>query len=302
MRTQTIQITMLAAVAAALASGTVRASFQGTPAAAGENTMTRTLEFGGQPRTYLVHLPPGIRRRHPVAMVLVLHGATQSPESAERMSGMSRKADAEGFIAVYPRGTGRLPTWNAGGCCGAAMENRVDDTGFLREMIEALEREYPVDARRVYATGISNGAMMSYRLGCELADKVAGIAPVEGAMDVECQPSAPVSAIIFHGTADRLVPYDGGTTPFQMGSKRTDLSVAGAVNFWVKQDTCSPVPRKKTNAEARVDVYSRCAAGTAVELYTIEGGRHMWPGVPPSGNHVPATDLIWSFFQAHPKR
>lgn len=287
---------LLAGLACARLAAFPRGSTQ--PAA---STTSATLKVGGRTRSYLLHLPPGYDHVSSLPLVLVLHGGTQSPESAEGMSGLSRKADAEHFIAVYPRGTGKLPTWNAGNCCAYAMENHVDDVAFLHALLDKIEREFPVNPRRIYVTGISNGAMMSYRVACELADKVAAIAPVEGALNVDCHPSAPVSVLIFHGTADRLVPYEGGTTPFQIGPKRTDNSVAAAVSFWMKNDGCSPTPRQEKLTEARVDTYSGCTAGAAVQLYTIQGGRHMWPGVAISGNHLAATDIMWSFFAQHPK-
>ena len=145
------------------------------------------------------------------------------------MSGMSAKADQDHFIVSYPSGTGRLsavPTWNSGNCCGYALENHIDDIGFFRALIEKLERDYAIDRKRIDFTGISNGAMMSYRVACELSDQVAAIAPVEGALNVDCHPSAPVSVLIFQGTAVRLVPFNGGSRPFHLGGKRKDASVA----------------------------------------------------------------------------
>jgi polyhydroxybutyrate depolymerase len=267
-------------------------------------THSASLDFGGRTRTYLIHVPTGYDGKTAMPIVFVLHGATQSTESAERMSGMSAKADDKHFLAVYPNGTGLLsdvPTWNAGICCGYAMENHVDDIGFFRALLAELERDYAVDRKRVYFTGISNGAMMSYRVACEMSDEIAAISPVEGALNVACHPSAPVSVLIFHGTADHLVPFDGGSTPFQIGGKRNDNSVAYAVDFWVKRDGCATAPKHEQVAEAHVDMYAGCHDGTAVALYAIQGGHHMWPGIVISGNSVPATDLIWSFFAAHPK-
>ncbi|HJY87163.1 MAG TPA: hypothetical protein VKE24_10035, partial [Candidatus Acidoferrales bacterium] len=152
----------------------------------------------------------------------------------------------ENFLVAYPSGTGRssrMPTWNSGNCCGYAMENKVDDVAFIRALIDNLEHNYSVDPRRIFVTGISNGGMMSYRIGCELADQIAAIAPVEGAQNIDCWPSGPVSVILFHGSKDRLVPFRGGSTPFQIGPRRTDNSVANAVAFWVKQDGCSLTPK-----------------------------------------------------------
>jgi polyhydroxybutyrate depolymerase len=263
-----------------------------------------TLDIGGRTRTYFVHVPSHYDGHKPLPLVFVLHGATQSPESAEQMSGMSAKADRENFLTVYPSGTGRLsrvPTWNSGACCSYAMEHNVDDVAFLRALIKKLERDYAVDPKRIYFTGISNGGMMSYRAACEMSDEVAAVAPVEGAQDLACHPSNPVSVLVFHGTADHLVPFDGGSTPFQLGSKRSDTPVADAVAFWVKQDGCSPTPRHEETTVVHSDKYSGCKDGSAVTLYAIQGGHHAWPGTRISGNDVSATDLIWTFFEQHPK-
>jgi polyhydroxybutyrate depolymerase len=259
-----------------------------------------TLEIGGLTRRYFVHAPPSNDSK-PLPLVLVLHGATQSPENVEEMSGMSAAADRENFLAVYPRGTGRLPTWNAGACCGPAMEQRIDDVGFIDALIAKLERDYAVDPKRIFATGISNGGMLSYRLACELSGKIAAIAPVEGAQDLACHPSNPVSVIVFHGTADRLVPFEGGRTPFQVGPHRADTSVASSAAFWAKQDGCSPTPQREESGGAHVETYSGCRDGSGVAVYAIQGGHHIWPGTRFSHNDVPATSLMWSFFAQHPK-
>jgi polyhydroxybutyrate depolymerase len=153
----------------------------------------------------------------------------------------------------------------------------------------------------VYVTGISNGAMLSYRLACELSNKIAAIAAVEGAQNVVCTPTDRVSVLVFHGTDDHLVPFNGGSTPFQVGPYPSDNSVAGAISFWVKNDGCSPTPEHSETPEVYTDIYSGCQDGTVVALYAIQGGHHMWPGLHLSGNHVPATDIMWQFFAAHPK-
>jgi polyhydroxybutyrate depolymerase len=196
-----------------------------------------TIELDGRTRNYFVHTPPAHTGKAPLPLVLVLHGATESAENVERLSGMSAKADQENFLVVYPTGTGRLknvPTWNAGACCGYAMENKIDDVAFLRALLEKVEKDYSVDPKRVYAAGISNGGMMSYRLACELSDKFAAISPVEEAQDLPCHPTSPVSVIVFHGTANHLVPFNGGSTPYQLGSVRSDTCVADTVAFWVE--------------------------------------------------------------------
>jgi polyhydroxybutyrate depolymerase len=172
----------------------------------------------------------------------------------------------------------------------------------MRALIDKLEDDYAVDPKRVFVTGISNGGMMSYRLACELSEKIAAAAPVEGAQNLTCRPSRPVSIIVFHGTADRLVPFNGGTTPFQIGPKRNDTPIADAVAFWVNEDGCSSTPMQAETLAVHSDAYTGCKDGTGVELYAVQGGHHIWPGSPISGNSVPATDLMWTFFSRHPKQ
>ena len=298
----TLCVVVLGMYFASLLAGSDYRRFQ--KGASGQGNKSGSLDIGGRTRRYFLHAPPRYDGKKPLLLVLVLHGGGQSPESAERMSGMSVKADKEGFLAAYPSGTGRsnrMPTWNSGNCCGYAMQNNVDDVTFLRALIDKLEHDYSVDPRRIFVTGISNGGMMSYRIGCELADKIAAIAPVEGAQNTDCRPTGPVSVIVFHGTADRLVPFTGGSTPFQIGPRRSDNSVTNAVAFWVKNDGCSPTPKHNENSAAHTDIYSGCKNGTGVALYAIQGGRHLWPGSRISGNSVAATDLMWSFFVQHPK-
>ena len=110
-----------------------------------------------------------------------------------------------------------------------------------------------------------------------------------------------MSVLIFHGTADRLVPIEGARRPFQVGPHRTDTSAADTIAFWVKKERCSATPRYQETKEVQIDSYSRCRGGTGVALYAIQGGRHIWPGVPMSHNHVPAMEIIWEFVAQHPK-
>jgi polyhydroxybutyrate depolymerase len=137
----------------------------------------------------------------------------------------------------------------------------VDDVGFIRALIHKLQGDYRIDAKRVDVTGISNGGMMSYRLACELSDEIAAIATMEGAQDNPYSPTSPVSVIIFHGTADRLVPCNGGSTPFQLGSWRSDIPVKDTVAFWEKEDGCPMAPQKSELNEAQVVSYSGCRDG-----------------------------------------
>ena len=268
--------------------------------------------FDGRRRFYALHVPPSYDLT-PTALVIVLHGGGGNARGAARMTGFSDVADRGGFVVVYPEGTGRLEgrslTWNSGNCCGYALDNDVDDVGFIDALISKLGSQLNIDSGRVFATGISNGGMMSYRLGCELSDRIVGIAPVAGALNVECDPSQPVSVIAFHGTADQHVLYEGGVPLARFDPhSRVDKSVAYAIDFWTKIDRCSPSPERAQGGNVIVDSYSGCLNGTAVVLYTIEGGTHSWPGGQKGSAigdepsmEVSATEVMWRFFNAHPR-
>ena len=273
-----------------------------------------SLKTGGRDRAYLLHLPPAYDGKHLLPLVIVLHGGGGNAEGAIRMTGFNQKADKEGFVVVYPNGSGRLKTrlltWNSGNCCGYALDSGVDDVGFIRALIDELKKTRAVDPQRVYATGISNGGMMTYRLACELSDKIAAIAPVAGALNLEnCQPTRPVSVIIFHGTADEHVLYNGGE-PIRRADThiRVDKPVSYAVSFWVKHDGCTETPRRTEKGTIRTEIYTGGKDGTEVVLYTINRGGHAWPGGhsyllgDEPTKEISATDLMWDFFMRHPKK
>ena len=275
-----------------------------------------SIDVGGAKRTYVLHLPDGRDPGAPAPLVVVFHGGGGNAQNAARMSGMDAKADREGFIAVYPNGTGgplaRFLTWNTWRCCGPALEKNVDDVAFVRAMVEKIAHEHAIDRKRIYAAGLSNGGMMTYRVACEAADVFAAAAPVAGALDTDdCKPSAPVSLIVFHGTADGHVLFAGGTPRAAFDRHtRVDNSVAFAIETWTKRDGCEREPERSKRGHVVHDTY-RCPAGVAVELYAIEGQGHAWPGgekglrfgnVDSPTNEISATDLMWAFFAAHPKR
>ncbi len=209
-------------------------AFPGVPA--GETT--RTLTHDGLERSYILYIPASINWSRPVPIVFVFHGGTGNAESAIRMSGFNGVADQNGFIVVYPNGTGRLSdnkllTWNGGTCCAYAQENNVDDVGFVRAIVADLQPLVNIDPKRIYATGMSNGGILSQRLACEAADLFAAIAPVSGTLNFSpCNPSQPISVIEFHGTADQKIPYSGGFGPESLVN--VDFtSVQDSIGFWV---------------------------------------------------------------------
>jgi polyhydroxybutyrate depolymerase len=278
---------------------------------------TRTRLVGGLNRTYLVHVPEGHDQKTPIPVVLALHGATMNGPMMAWFSGLNRKADEAGFIAVYPNGTGRFSsfTWNGGNCCGLAVQNQVDDVAFINALLDDLMGSYHVDTRRIYATGISNGAVMAYRLASELSDRIAAIAPVSGSMGTEIrQLKRPVSVLHFHGTLDEYIPFHGGK-----GNKSiTDTDfwpVEQSIRSWVESNGCDENPKidllSKSSDELTVTrrTYASGKDESEVVLVVIEGGGHTWPGMRSptatlgkSALNISANDLMWEFFEKHPMK
>lgn len=268
---------------------------------------TRSLVYAGIERKYVLHIPSGYDATRPTPLVLAFHGIGLNAEEMIRISGLSKQADTSGFIVVYPNGTGESKSWNGGHCCGEAAKNNVDDVGFVRALIDQLAVSVKLDTGRIYATGFSNGAIMVYRLACELSDRIAAIGPVAATQIMDdqkaCHPARSVPIIHFHGTADRLNPYDGGST--SAGFKY--VPVKDVVGFWAEKNAC-PVPVQRKESETiQHDVYTPCASKSAIELYSILGGEHAWPGgeavelrIGKPTMEISATSLMWEFFAAHP--
>lgn len=273
----------------------------------------QSLTHAGRTRTFTVHLPRGIGDELALPLVIVLHGGGGNGNNAARMTGFSLLADKEQFIVVYPDGTGRrddkLLTWNAGNCCGYALDNQVDDVGFLRALIEKMQREYPIYPKRIYVTGMSNGAMMAHRFACEASAVVAAIAPVVGALNVACKPANPVSVIAFNGMQDEHVLFDGGSPTKSIDPHpRVDNSAADTMAFWAKHNRCALTPQHVETGNLIRDEYAGCANGASVVLYAIKNGGHAWPGGQRGSflgdmptRDLSATDVMWEFFKAHSK-
>jgi polyhydroxybutyrate depolymerase len=229
-----------------------------------------------------------------------------------RISGLSETADRSGFVVVYPNGTGTTSLflyWDAGGVRGRPS----DDVGYVAKLLDDLATVVNVDSRRVFATGMSNGAMMCYRLASELSDRIAAIAPVAGTMALEtCRPCRPVALVHFHGTKDGLVLFNGPDERIPKNLKF--LSVEDSIRIWVKANGCPETPvieslpdRVEDGTEVRMKTYGPGKENTEVVLYVIEDGGHTWPGREPplpflgkSTRDIAANDLIWDFFQRHP--
>jgi polyhydroxybutyrate depolymerase len=274
----------------------------------------QTLTHNGVSRGYVVRVPEGVARRSErVALVLVLHGGGGNAVNAEAMTGFTDKARQEGFIAVYPEGTSRgalgLLTWNAGHCCGHAMQTRVDDVGYIRALVDRLVKDYPVDSKRIYATGLSNGGMMTHRLGIELSDRFAAIAPVVATLfGDEARPKGPVPALMINGLLDKSVPPDGGAPGGRFTGAWDGTPAKPALEqaaFWARANGCAASPDKTETASALVWRH-RCGGSAPATLYLVKNNGHAWPGGKPGSTRgdtpttaLNATDLIWEFFKAH---
>ena len=266
-----------------------------------------TMFYDGLERSYVVHIPPGLDPSQPVPMVLAFHGLGLNASEMNRISGLSGESDSSGFIVIYPEGTGETKSWNGGHCCGTAARDRVDDAGFVRALIGELSTTLPVDKKQIHATGFSNGAIFTYRLACELSDLIASFGPVSATPaedDLQtCAPPRAVPLMHFHGTADDPNPYDGGQAP----GGYYFVPVSTAIQFWTGFNGCPTPPQTNESGSIRHDTYAPCKDGSDVELYTISGGKHAWPGgeavnqkMGEPNMEISATALLWDFFRSHP--
>jgi polyhydroxybutyrate depolymerase len=287
---------------------------------AASTAAARSIQVGSRQRTYLIHVPSAVRQGRPAGLVFALHGGGGTGRSMERLTRFNGLADGAGFIVVYPDAVER--NWNDGRAAATipAQRQNVDDVGFVAALITSLTREFGVDRGRVYVTGVSNGAFMSQRLGVELSDRIAAIAPVIGGLAPQLKerfaPKAPLSVLVMNGASDPLVPYGGGAVARNRGET---IGVAEIIRLWVAHNHCPargqtmllPDTDPADGTRVRRTAYAPCAQGTAVVLYTIEGGGHTWPAGPQylpravigrTSRDIDATRVIWEFFAAHPRR
>ena len=277
----------------------------------------RSLRVDGRTRSYLVHLPTGYDPAQKTPVVLIFHGAYTNATVMVNFSGLNVKSDAAGFIAAYPNGLGigdGMLFFNA--WSPPSKDGPADDVAFTAAVIDDLSTVANVDSKRVFATGMSNGGMMCYRLAAELSDRIAAIAPVSGTVCIpDAHPKRPVPVAHFHGTADDIVPFAGSPgkrTPKFLKFK----SVDGSVKMWADLDGC-PIQAKVTElpdtahdgTQVEKKVYGPGKDGAEVVLYSISGAGHTWPGKPSplkmlgsSTLNISANDLMWDFFCQHPMK
>jgi len=293
------------------------------------------LPFGGLERTYRLHVPPAARAGRPLPLVLNLHGATQNAQLEEITTDMDPTADQDGFLVAYPNGTriSKVLTpdpiakqaqygWNAGKCCGLPVTRHIDDVGFLLTVVADIARRTPVDLRRVYVTGISNGGMMAYAMAAEASDHVAAISSVSGQVELPTiHPTRAVPTMEFHSVDDPIAKWDGAPNR----NPRLRLTVMEGVDQWVRADACHRRPRVaptivgapgslSAGETATLLTYGPCRSGTEVALWRFTGSGHVWPGStlntgPPSNwilagvgrgtVLVDANTAMWEFFERY---
>jgi len=296
-----------ALLAGLLACGAVQADI-GKP---GDHRMT--IEHAGQQRMFLVHVPKRYDRATPAPLLIALHGGGGSMDhmADDARYGLTAKSERENFIVVFPNGFSRLPrgklaTWNAGGCCGQAVERRSDDVGFIRAMLGEVTKQLSIDRRKVFATGMSNGGLMAHRLACEMADSITAIAAVAGTDNTTaCTPAQPVSVLVIHAKNDDHVLFGGGAGPASVDAvKNTNfVSVPQTVARWVDRNACNAQPRRVLDKPgAYCEKYTGCRNQTEVELCVTDSGGHSWPGgtkaraAEAPSQAMSANDVMWDFF------
>ncbi len=282
----------------------------------------RTIEAGGLTRTFLVYAPLQAEGRLP--LVIVLHGGGSSARGMERYSRFSQLAKCEGFIVCYPESIDK--NWNDGRDIPHIRSHRenIDDVEFMREMVATICQDHEVDATRIFATGISNGAFMSHRLAAEASDLIVAVAPVVGGMSPQIaasfDPAHPVSLFVIQGDADPIVPFDGGDVGLPRGKKRGQLlPTQKTLAKYIALDERLGTPEtldledKDPNdgTKTAVTVYDNTSAKIHVQFYLVKNGGHTWPGrnayapkriIGKASHDFDASEAIWQFFKRCPAR
>ncbi|OQP51230.1 alpha/beta hydrolase family esterase [Niastella populi] len=269
-----------------------------------------SLHADGYLRSYLLNLPPDYNEGNNFPLVIALHGFAGNAGQMETDYKLTAKSNSAGFVIVYPEGVPSdgllgLRTWNAGGCCDYAMHHNVDDVKFIRLLIQKLTEKYKIDPKKIYATGMSNGAMMTYRLGCELSTQLAAIAPVSGTLITRqpCEPARAVPLLHIHSSLDTTIPYPGGPGMANYYFPPVD----SALRVWAGINGCIPTPNVITDAPLYTQTeYIDCTNNTSTQLFLTKDGGHSWPGgfqARPAADEpskaFDATDLIWDFFSRY---
>ncbi len=278
-----------------------------------------TLMHDGIEREFILHIPDAIDDTMSYPLVFVVHGGGGTARVMLRLTDgrFNELADDAGFFVVYPQGVDK--NWNVGRSKQVSTAGReaVDDLGFFLAMIDELSQEYPIDTQRVFATGISAGGFMSLRLGCEASAQFRAITAVTASIPTTqqslCDHETNVGLMVINGTADPMVPYEGGQVVVFEQERGEIISTAETIALWAKNGRCAPTPQERQwpdhdpddGTTVTVLSYDDCELDTAVKLIQINGGGHTWPGgwqylskdiIGATSQELNAADTIWEFF------
>lgn len=278
---------------------------------------------GDRTRSYLLHVPPHAATGRPLPLLIAFHGGGSSAAGMKDHYGIDRVADRFGYVVAYPNGSGFLKqiglTWNAGKCCGYALEHHIDDTGFIAAVIDNVARRIPIDAKRVFAAGHSNGAMMAHRVAIELENQIVAIAAVAGSLVYDTRRrTAPRPVLIIHSIDDPLALYQGGESSLRpsTGKRSHHEPIENTVKWWAENNGCGSAPvfgsvLEKTLSRKRFTAqkieYDDCRNGGKVIFWKLSGTGHAWPGqepvlpervMGPYSSVIDANEEIFSFFNS----
>ncbi len=276
----------------------------------------------GIKRDFLIHLPPNYTKNKPLPLVIALHGGGGNAQDMEKLTnyGFNKLADKEKFIVVYPNGIGRH--WNDGRNLSIYYTQRenINDVKFISNLIDYMIENYNVNSSRVYVTGMSNGALMTYRLAYELSNKIAAVAPVDGSIPMNIYlnetPVSPIPVLMINNLGDPFILWDGGYIHNDTSLGKL-IGVEETAEFWAKEDNCSEIKSKEylpdndPNDGTRVWLreYKNNTTGLEVLLYGIDGGGHTWPDgyqylsesiIGKTSRDINACNIIWEFFKRYP--
>jgi len=271
-----------------------------------------SLLVSGVTRKYILHIPKNYNKNKSTPLILAFHGGMGTAEVMRDYYGWVEKSEIEEFIVAFPNGasrfnSGKFATWNAGNCCAYAVTSNSDDIGFVKLIIEDLKNKVNID--KIFATGMSNGGMLSHKLACEMSDTFTAIAAVSGTNNFdECDPKNPISIMHVHGLKDDRVLFNGGCGPACNTKAETEYtSVPDTISDWIERNNCNNNPKRVLeNENGYCDLYSECENNVHVELCVAEDGGHSWPGAAEKPNPLEktkpsqafsATNKIWNFFK-----
>jgi polyhydroxybutyrate depolymerase len=250
---------------------------------------TNHIEINTVSRDYYVHFPNNYNKNKASAVLFYLHGGGENIKKMARSSSLNNLADLHHFIVVYPVGIdkhwqdGRKQTYSG------TNKTHINDVAFIDKLIETFKSKYKIDKKKIYVTGVSNGGLMTLRLGCELSHKLSAVAPVIANMPKnylsKCRPKKTLPLLLMNGTKDPIVPYNGGEMKFLKKRMGEVTSTKETIGFWIKHNQCNKNPNtknlpnlnKRDNSYVIKQSYTKCKNDATVELYSIQGGGHSMP-------------------------